>query len=243
MTAAALNTLINFKCRTNDTTFTQADKLVLVNLFKDEIASQIEEVDSGYFLIPSTFDLVANQREYAIGDDLLNSIQKVEIKFDASNSRYPAAAIKDYYGSETESEIVKQFGNAEGEFAYTIRRRALFILSGTIANTTAGGRIWAHIFPANLANLTDSTDDLSKDPTTTSFGFPRQFHELLARRVAIEYKSKQPKPIPLAPMEKNYYNDLKVQLDAISKNDNSLEVVAELPASNSPELGNDGWDF
>lgn len=240
MTGAALNTLINYYCGTNDTTFTPADKLVLVNLFKDEIASSIEQRNSDFFLIPSTFDLVADRREYAIGDDLLNRIQKLEIKFSASDARFPSRYIKDYLGSETESEIVKNFSNAENCFAHTVRRRALFILSGTISNCTAGGRIWAHIFPADLANLAGVTG-LEVDPSTTSFGFPRQFHELLARRVSIAYKGAKAKPIPLSPMENNYFKDLEVALQSISRVDNSGEIIAERPSAG--DQWNNGHDL
>ena len=240
MTAAKLNTLINYKARTNDVTFTVGDKLVLVNIFKDEIASLIVERNNGMFLIPSKFDLVDDQREYALGDDLLARVHKLEIKFASGDARQPSTWIKDYGGSETESEIVKVFSNAKGGFAHTIRRRALYILSGTIVAVTEGGRIWNHIFPADLANMTDIVD-LEIDPTTTSFGFPRQFQELLARRVVIEHKGRQPKPIPLSRQENNYDNDLKIQLDAISRVDNSGEIVAELPPPE--DMGNDGWDY
>jgi hypothetical protein len=240
MTGTQLNNLINLKCKTNDATFTQADKLVYVNIFKDEIASMIVERNNGMFLIPSTFDLVADQREYALGDDLLNRIHKLEIKFSASDARQPAQFIKDYHKSETESEIVKNFSNAQGEFAYTIRRRALFILSGTIIAVTDGGRLWSHIFPANLANLTGSTG-LEVDPSTTSFGFPRQFHELLARRVTIEWKGNRPKPIPLNAKEKAYDKDLEIQLAAISRIDNSAEYVANFP--DAEEFGDHGWNY
>jgi hypothetical protein len=236
MTGVQLNTLINFKCHTNDTTFTPASKLTLVNIFKDEIASMIVERNAGYFLVPSTFDLVADQREYPLGDDVLNRIQRVELKFSANDARYLSRSIKEYLGSETESEIVRQFSNIEGGFAHTIRRRALFILSGTIPNVTAGGKIWTHIFPADLADLTGSTG-LEVDPSTTSFGFPRQFHELLARRVAIEYKGSQPKPIPLNKQELQYEVDLKTQLDAISRPDNSREIIADMPSAS------DTWDY
>lgn len=241
MKASELNTLINRKCGTNDTTFTTADKLVYVNLFKDEMASKIMERNPNFFLVPSTFNLVADQREYAIGNDLLNRIRKLEIKFSSSDSRFPSTYIKDYLGSETESEIVKQFSNAENGFAHTIRRRALFILSGTISSVTGGGRIWANIFPADLANLTDSTNGLEVDPSTTSFGFPRQFHELLARRVAIEYKSNRTKPIPLSMVEQAYAIDLEAQLAAISHQDDSGEVIGELPPSR--DTWDNGWNL
>ena len=200
----------------------------------------IVERNNGMFLVPATFDLVADRREYFIGDDILNRIHKLEIKFAAADSRFPSTYIKDYGGSETESEIVKIYSNAPGGFAHTIRRRALFILSGTIIGVTGGGRLWAHVFPADLVNLS-GTAGLEADPTTTTFGFPRQFHELLARRVAIEYKGRQPKPIPLNQMDLRYSEDLEIQLAAISHTDNSGEIIGELPEPAA--YGNDGWDY
>lgn len=241
MTPAKLAALIRYKTRTNSTTFTDADMLPLVNTFKDEIASMIVERNSSMFLLPATDDLVANQREYPIPDDRLSRLHKVEIKFASGDSRFPASAIKDYQGSETESEIVKQFSNDEGGFAYTIRRRALLILSGTIIAVTDGLRIWYHSYPADLANLTEATTDMYTDPSTTTHGFPRQFHELLARRVSIEYKGSRPKPIPLSESERNYPRDLETQIAAISTEDESLEIISEMPPSG--EFGNDGFDY
>lgn len=240
MTGTELNALINLKCKTNDTTFTPADKLVYVNLFKDEIASKIIDIDEGYFLIPSTFDLVADQREYAFDNDMLNVMQKLEIKFTSTEARKPSTYIKDYLGSETESEIIKNFSNSEKEFAHVIRRRALFILSGTIISVTDGGRLWYAIFPADLANLTGSTG-LEIDPSTTSFGFPRQFHELLARRVSVEWKGNQPKQIKLNIKELAYGSELQDALDALSPLDKSGEVIASDPPSE--DTGNSGFNY
>lgn len=240
MTGTQLAALIRLKTSTNTTTFTNADMLVYVNLFKDEIASKIVERNNGMFLVPSTFSLVADRREYAFPDDMLNRLHKFEVKFASADSRFPSTYIKDYSGSETESEIVKNFGNSIGEFGHTIRRRALYVLSGTIIAVTDGGRIWYHAFPADLANMTGSTD-LGVDPSTTTFGIPKQFHELLARRVSIEYKSNKPKPLPLNPLEKNYEVDLQVQLDAASHIDNSGEIIGELPSN--ADQGNAGWDY
>ena|SRR3990167_282456 len=240
MTGTQLLSLIRLKTSTNSTTFTAADALVYVNIFKDEIASKIVERNNGMFLVPSTFNLVADQREYAFPDDMLNRLHKFEVKFASADSRFPSTYIKDYSGSETESEIVKNFGNSIGEFAHTIRRRALFILSGTIIAVTNGGRIWYHAFPADLANLTGSTD-LGVDPSTTTFGIPRQFHELLARRVSIEYKSNRPKPLPLNALEKNYENDLKLALDAVAHIDNSGSIIGDLMSEQ--DQGNSGWNY
>ena len=240
MTGAELSTLIGKKTSTNTTTFTEADRLIYVNIFIKEIASMIVEKNNGMFLVPATFNLVDDQREYGLPDDLLNRMHKVEFKFASGDSRFPSTYIKDYYGSETESEIVKRFGNSEGDFAHTIRRRAIFLLSGTIVAVTGGGRLWYHAYPADLANLTGSTD-LSVDPSTTTFGFPRQFHELLARSISIEWKGSRPKPIPLNSKERNYEKDLAIQLAAIATVDNSGEIIAELP--DSKDLGNDGYNY
>jgi len=240
MTGTQLATLIRAKTRTNSTTFTDAEMLLLVNIFKDEIAEKIVERNNKMFLIPATDSLVADQREYAIPDDKLNRIGRVEIKFTSTSARFPAKYIKDWLGSETESEIIKNFDNNEGGFAYTIRRRALFILSGTIIAVTDGIKIWYHIYPADLANLTGSTD-LAVDPSTTTHGFPKGFHELLARRVAIEYKGRQPKPIPLNPMEKNYEVDLERALAAVSTEDESGEIIGEMPPES--EFGDSGFNY
>src|SRR3990167_10979345 len=240
MTTTQFATLTRFRTKTNSTTFTDANMLILTNIFKDEIASKIVERNAGYFLIPSTFNLVADKREYVIGDDLLNRLQKVEIKFSSSDSRFPSTFIKDYLGSETESEIVKNFSNAQDGFAHTIRRRAILILSGTIIAVTNGVRIWTHIFPADLSALNGSTG-MEVDPSTTTFGFPRQFHELLSRRVAMEWKSSQPKPIPLNQKELAFESDLKIQLDALTPIDNSGEIVADPPSKE--DTGNDGYDY
>jgi len=242
MTGTQLAALIRYKTKTNSTTFTDADMLPLVNTFKDEISSMIVERNNGMFLVPTTFNLVASStsREYALPDDLLNRMQKLELKFTSSDARQPARYLKDWQGSETESEIVKSFSNAKGGFAYVIRRRALLILSGTIIAVTDGGRLWYHSYPADLANLSGVTG-LEVDPSTTTFGFPRQFHELLARRVSIEYKGSKPKPIPLNAMEKNYEVDLKVQLDAVARVDNSAEIIGDdLPPE---QTGDNGFNY
>lgn len=240
MTPLALATLIRKRTHTNTVTFPDADMLPEVNAFKDEIATAIVERDAGYFDIPCVFNLVADQREYAIGDNLLNRLHKVEIKFSASDARQPATNIKDYLGSEAESEIIQQFSNAKGGFAYTIRRRALFILSGTIVNVTAGVRTWSHIWPADISDLTANGIGMEVDPSSTTFGFPRQFHELLATRVSIAYKDNQPKPIPLSRHEKGYEARLQAQLDALSTNDKSAETIAEVQI---PAEYNNGYNL
>lgn len=240
MTGTQLAALIRFKTGTNSTTFTDAEMLPLVNIFKNEIASKIVEKNSGYFLVSYPFNLVADTRQYSFPADVLNRMKKLEIKFSASDSRKPSRYIKDYLDSETESEIVSNFGNAEGEFAHTIRNHGVFILSGTIISVTLGGNLLYYVYPADLTVLSVSTD-LSIDASVSSFGLPKAFHELLARRVSIEWKGSQPTPIALNRYELNYDNDLKTALDALSTTDESGDVIGdELPLI---DTGNNGHNY
>jgi hypothetical protein len=241
LTGTELATRIRFLTKTNSTTFTDAEMLPLVNNFMtDEIASRIVETDSQHFAVPYTFNLVANQREYAIGDDVLNRAHKLEVKFVSTDDRMPAEYIKDYRGSEEEDQITANFNNSEGGFAYTIRRRAILILSGTIIAVTNGARMVSIVYPEKLANLTGTTG-LEVDPSTTTFGFPRQFHELLARRVSIAWKGSQPKPIPLSPDERKYEADLAKALAAIAMVTDEGSVRSEDPGV--LDTGDDGFDY
>jgi hypothetical protein len=228
------------KTKTTSATFSDARILALANIFKNEICSKIVARNAGYFLVPVTFDLVANQREYKFPDDVIDRIHKIEIKFSANDARFPSTYIKNYEGSETESEIVKNFGNSEGTFCHTIRRRAIYILSGTIPSVVGGGRYLYYSYPPDWTTLTGSTE-MGTDPSTTTFGFPIGFQELLARRISIEFKSNQPKPLPLSRHELNYENDLKLALDAIASPNELGDIIGnELPAQ---DTGNDGWDY
>lgn len=238
MTGTQLAALIRKKTKTNSTTYADAEMLVDVNNGKNEIASLIAGENQKYFERRGTISLVANQRHYALSDDILNSITKVEIMFETGGTYYPSTAKKDYYGSETEAEITNNFSNNEGDFAHVVRNRGLFILSGTISSVTSGIRYWFIEYPADLANLSGSTE-LNVDPSTTSSGFPKQFHELLARWVSIEWKQRNEKP--LTAKEANYERDLEKQLSEISRFDHSLEIIGNLPSS--ADLFDDGFSL
>lgn len=71
---------------------------------------------------------------------------------------------------------------------YDLFRGSLFIYSDSaITDVTNGIKLWCVLYPTDFDNLTDDRDiSLPKD--TVSSGFPRQFHELLARRVSIAWK-------------------------------------------------------
>jgi len=230
MTSTELNNLINYKCRTNDTTFPVADKLVFVNLMKDEIASRIQQVRKTIWNMPALDDLVLNQREYAFPADVLNNLVNLELKFTASGNYVLATpmARRNYKDVLQESVIVDNFNNDTPK--YFIRRKAIYILSGSIIAVTEGLKLVYDSFPASLANMT-GVADLSIDPSTTTHGFPREFHELLARRVSIEYKDRN--EMKLNKKELEYEIDLEKALDSFSVSNLDSTTIGALPSGAS----------
>ena len=207
--------------------------LLFCNSVLAELSSLIatRDIKGNYFVIPSVDSLVANQREYALPDDVLNHIYSVEASFaTATPLDYKLCLPDDYrrHGlGRTETNIIGRYSNEEPR--YEIQRRSIYLLSGTIIAVTDGLRIRYRAFPADLASDMVGTTDLSIDPSTTTFGFPKTFHELWARRVSIEWKGSRPKPLPLSALEQNYAIDLEAQLSAIENGDMSDEILSTIP--------------
>ena len=228
MTTTELATYVRFKTKTNTTTFTNADMLVLANLFKDEIAGKIQKLRPENFNVPALDNLVADQREYAFPSDVLNNIVTVELKFSSTGDYVLANPLqrKDYGNALQESLIVNDYTN-EKPF-YFIRRRAIYILSGAIIAVTDGIRLVFNSFPANFTSMTGSTD-MSVDPSTTTHGFPREFHELLGRRISIGYKNRN--NVKLDRDELKYDTDLEDMLENFSQVNLDEQVIGNLPTA------------
>lgn len=236
MTGAALAAIIRKKTRTNSTTFSDADMLVDVNCFKDELAGRIQQVRPEIWNMPAYDDLVADQREYAFATDILNRMIGLELKFTASGDYVIADPIQraHYLDVLQESVIVANYDNLNPR--YFIRRKAIYLLSGAIIAVTNGIKFIYDVFPADLADMAGATD-LSLDPTTTSHGFPKEFHEILARRCSIEYKDRQ--GIKLSPMEMNYERDLEKLLDNFAGGNLDEEITGKLPDDSDVDNGFD----
>lgn len=149
--------------------------------------------------------------------------------------------------------LVDAFGTMNGKVAgpnYEIQRRSIYLLSGDIstatlldssgnpgaASITNGIRLRYRAYPSDLTGLTDSTTDLSIDPTTTTFGFPKQFHELWARKAAIDWKAQHPGAVPATQLDQLYPSDLEAKLSGIEVNDLSDEIMGRIPY-------NDGYNY
>ena len=166
--------------------------------------------------------------------------------------------------ARTEANIQAAYTNGGGSFvidsfsasgkpstvAYEVQRRSIYLLSGDISSATLldvngnvgatsvanGLRLRYRAYPADLPDVSDNIVDMSIDPTPTTFGFPRQFHELWARRCAIVWKAQHPGAVPVSQLEQLYPQDLEDKLSGMSENDLSEELLGRIPAET-------GWDY
>lgn len=234
MTPVELNELINFYCGTNDGNFPPAKKLILINIFKNDIAAEIAKRNEDYFGMIFKKNLEAGRREYGLPDEILNNIKGVEAMIDGNGwSWLREFDINSLKRPTNEANIIEIFTGKEPMF--DIFRRSLWIYSGTaIIDVVEGLKLWAIIYPADIPNLT-STTDMSVDPTETTHGFPRQFHELLGRRVSIAYKNSLDRPKTLSEKELKYDVDLERALNAITGMNLDRSVIASVPKDNGQD--------
>lgn len=212
--------------------------LLDANTFKDELAGKIQAARPDIWNVPATFDLAADTREYALPSDINGRIVSLELKFTSSGDYVVSRPYKKNPDDLVlqESIIVAQFNNSTPH--HFLRRNALYILSGTIIAVTDGGKIVYDAFPADISSMAGSTD-MSVDPSTTTHGFPKAFHELLERRLSIFYKGKE--GMKLTPDELNYENDLDAKLAEFSTGNIAVQETADMPSGES--LGGNGFDY
>jgi hypothetical protein len=236
MTFVKFATLIRYYTKTNSTTFTDADILILANIFKDDISGLIsKEVGEDYFGLRFERDLEAGQREYDLPAELMSRIKYLQAKLDGTNwQKLKETDLSTYGKTIDEATILLEYADKDPEF--DLWDQGIYILSGdAIIDVTDGLKLWAIVFPADFASLT-STEDMSTNPDDYSHGFPRQFHELLARRVSIAYKSSKDRPIPLSEKEKLYEVDLATQIQTMKDANLDRSVIPSMPY-------NDGSDY
>lgn len=228
-------TLVRYYTKTNSTTFTDADILVLANIFKDDIAGLIsKEVGEDYFGLRFERDLVAGQREYDLPAELMARMKYLNAKLDGTNwERLKETDLSTYGQAMDEATIEAQYADKDPEF--DLWDNGIYILSGdAIIDVADGLKLWAIVFPSDFPNLT-STEDMSTNPDDYSHGFPRQFHELLARRVSIAYKSSKDRPIPLSEKEKLYEVDLSTAIQSMKDANLDRSVIPSAPYDDGSE--------
>jgi hypothetical protein len=222
-------TLVRYYTKTNVTTFTDAEILLLANLAKDDIAQQIgKKVGEDYFGLRLTADLVAGQREYELPSEIMARIKYIEAKLDGENwSKLVETDLLQYEKSTDEATILSQFANRDP--AFDLWDKSFFLYSGeAIISVEDGIKLWAIVFPADFTDLS-STNAMDANPSSVSHGFPREFHGLLAIAVSIAYKTSQTRPIPLSEKEKTYEADLADKLEQMKEANLDRNFVASIP--------------
>lgn len=229
MTYKKFATLVRYYTKTNDNTFTDQEILDLANIIKDDMAVRIsKEVAEDYFMMRFKADLVAGQREYQLPDDIISRIKYVEAKLDGDNWEDLDEFDLIQYGKTTdESTIQDAFSGRDPQF--DMWDQSIFIFSADdIIDVTDGLKLWANIYPADFTDLT-STSDMSIPPTTTSHGFPRELHRLLATAVSIEYKTSLTRQIPLSKREQNFEADYDMAINAMKDANEDRNFKASVP--------------
>jgi len=207
---------VRYLTKTNTTTLTDAEILRFSNIYKDDFADSIEERNESYFDMEMVTDLIVGQRQYSLPDEWMNRIIRLSVNLDGTDEvAAKPIDLSIYTGTLEELEIQGNFN--DNPPSYGIRRRSLYILTGSpITAQVDGLRLWSKIYPANFVDLT-LAEDIAVDPTSISVGLPRQFHELLARRVAIAYKQSRDRLTPPVEMEQRFDVDFGRALDAIAE--------------------------
>lgn len=230
MTPKELASYVRFNTRTNSSTFTDADILMLMKIRQDELAKDILDADEDILLIPQYSSLVANQREYSLPTDMLSSIKRVEAKLDGTNfiklNELDIVSLQHSILSET--EITNNFSNEDGKAYFDLTRKSLYIYSGTISDVADGLKIWVNSWPTAISDLTSEVD-MSVDPSTTTFGIPRELHEIWARGIIIDYKGSRENPIPLSEQELNYGIDKIRAINSLKPQNLDREVIGSTP--------------
>ena len=230
MTAVQFAEYVRLKTRTNSTTFSDADIVILMRQRQDEIAQAILKTDEDILLIPLTTSLVADQRDYPFPTTILSRIKRVEAKLDGTNfiklEELDITQLK--VPIATETDITNNFTNLEGGAFFDLLRKSIYIYSGSITAVTDGLKLWCDTWPTAVTDLT-GTVDLSIDPTSTTHGIPRAMHEIWARGVIIDYKQGKEKPIALSEREQSYEKDLAKAVATLKHGNLDREVIADVP--------------
>ncbi|MDD5726285.1 MAG: hypothetical protein PHC53_02635 [Patescibacteria group bacterium] len=228
MTPAELAAYVRKKTGTNATTLVDADILIYANVHMDDIAKEIAKTHRGFFGREFTYNLVGDQRAYDTELTTLNGIRSVEAKIDGTNWKVLTPA--DLVSLEQPSDETSIKAKFSGQYRYEIWQKKIYIYCGeAIIAVTSGLKVRCDIYPKHLSGLSEATDDMSKDPTATDRGFPRAVHELLARRIVIDWKESKDKPIPLTQTEQKYEYDLAKAIAALRDSNQDEEIVVATP--------------
>jgi hypothetical protein len=241
----------------NDSSALTTPEITLfTNTAKDSLARDIvseSDGDADYFSITSYTDLIADQREYAFPQDILNDIKIIRAyiggkwrrlaKFDINSYRIAGESSKPYYtkrvddnfsGATTDEDtITEQFTDENPMF--DIDGRTIVIYSETIDSVSAGIIMKSMVYPKDYSDSDwATTGDISVRASSTSTAMPRQTHDIMLRKAVIDYK--ESKGIPLSAFDKNYLQEKEVMMESLKEIALDDTSVAQIPRD-------DGFDY
>jgi hypothetical protein len=229
-----LATYVRDKTSTNSVTFTDTIMALYFNIAKDEISRAISRADESYFGITMLHNLVASQREYSFEDNMLTNMYRLEANIAPTTDADDWQVLKEYRLSQfktttDEASLVEYMQNYDN--GYIIFGGLIKIVSAdAIIDVTNGLKLWCNIYPSDIeASDLASDTDMSEPPSSIEFGIPKQFHELLARRIIIEFKEAQDKPIALTQSELLFYQNLATAVSQLSSQNFDRNFVASKP--------------
>lgn len=242
MTPAKFASYIREATHTDSTSLTDAQILAIANPIKEELSLDIVRVDEDILLIPKLANLVEDQREYPLPLDMVGGFRSLYAMLDGTN--YVKLTEMKFHNITfplTETEITARFSNIDGEAFFIKYRKSIYILSGSITSVTNGLKIYPQEFPADFSALTDTTTDMSVDPTTNSNGFPRELHKLWADMVIASYKQNRPRPLPLNEEEKKIELRKRNILHNLREQSMDTNNIMTIPSASS--RGNNGYNY
>lgn len=221
MTLNEINSRITFYTGAGTTQYASADRVIAINKAIDDIQTMIlqsqdewdfDDTNKADFPILTT-DLVASQQSYALPMGTLK-VKRLEMTYDGTNWRkvHPIDVNEIAHATDT-TNIADNF--SQDNPYYDLQSGQLMLYPIPDAAVTGGLKIWTE----RIMSAFDA-DDLSTG--TASPGFDRQFHEMVALSVALDWaiaKGTQNRDIlkgQLAEYEqrlKQYYGDK--QLDRV----------------------------
>lgn len=230
---------IRSKTKTNSTTLTDADIVLLANLIKDDLAADIvSNVDEAYFDMELTRSLEADIRNYTFPNDILKHVKTVYAQLDGSNwsplleadiSQFDDVAILE------NTNIKSLYSALTPEFLIT--GREVKILNGDdITAVTDGLKMLAEIYPEDITTtMLGSSADLSIPSSDTVHSLPRQVHKHWATLIIIEYKQSRDKPIPLTQQEKKVDIDLQNAFTKLAPRNMNRSFLSSTPKDNGQD--------
>jgi len=243
MTYSDFTSYVRWLTRTNSATFTDTNLVVVANSIIEEFAQEITKVNEDYFGMVFYRDLVAGQRDYTFPSELCDNMKRLEICIAGDtnsdgNLKYKVAEEFDlnlYQHSTDEATITSQFNGKSP--AFEIYGGSIWIYSGeTMIDVSSGLKLWAIMYPQKIETTDLSTDmQIDVPKVSTAFGLKRQFHKLLAIKVAIEWKQSREKPIPLRGDELLFESNFKKALDSARGMNLDRAFTATVPYNNGTQ--------